>query len=164
MSIGCGSGSSVKPSIVTLSSISMTFSYNLSSLLTDKSNRFGLAWFPITKRSTKPFVIKSATRSPFRSNNALFYISLYSFTGMGRRQGYFVATVVPIRMDSTLLKSRGVPLGIEVPEASSSILRTPSVGASGYWSGQTESNLKTTSSFWPGMFAQKSAKVPPVVC
>ena len=83
MSIGCGSGSSVKPSMVTLSSISMTFSYNLSSLLTDKSNRFGLAWFPITKRSTKPFVIKSATRSPFRSNNALFYINLYSFAGMG---------------------------------------------------------------------------------
>ena len=67
-------------------------------------------------------------------------------------------------MDSTLLKSRGVPLGIEVPEASSNILRTPSVGASAYWSGQTDNNLKTTSSFLPGILAQKSAKVPPATC
>jgi len=66
-------------------------------------------------------------------------------------------------MDSTLLKSKGVPLSIEAPEASSNILRTPSVGASAYRSGQTESNLKTTSCFLPGILAQKSAKVPPAV-
>lgn len=45
---------------------------------------------------------------------------------------YFVATVVPMRIDSTVLRSKGVPLGIDVPEAISKILRTPSVGASGY--------------------------------
>lgn len=74
-----------------------------------------------------------------------------------------MATVVPIRIDSTLLKSNGVPLGIEVPDASSKILRTPSVGASVYSSGETDNSLKTTSSFLPGMLAQKSAKVPPEI-
>jgi hypothetical protein len=67
-------------------------------------------------------------------------------------------------MDSTLLKSNAVPRGIDSPEAISKIRRTPSVGASGYWSGQTDNNLNTTSSFRFGMLAQKSAKVPPRLC
>lgn len=66
----------------------------------------------------------------------------------------FVATVVPMRIDSTGSKSSNSPLGIDVPVAFSKIRLTPSVGASGYKSGHTDKSLKTRSSLRPGMLAQ----------
>lgn len=48
----------------------------------------------------------------------------------------------------------GSPLGTGSPVANSKICRMPSVGASGYSSGQTDRSLRTTSSLRPGMRAQ----------
>lgn len=66
---------------------------------------------------------------------------------------YLVATVVPIRMLSTESRGIGVPRGIGMPIAFSKICRIPSVGASEYSSGETESNLKMMS-LCPGTAAQ----------
>ena len=62
-----------------------------------RSNKLGLAWFPICRRSLNPFVIASAILVPFLSSRA------------------FVATVVPILIHSIWDTSTGWLAGIDFP-------------------------------------------------
>lgn len=57
--------------------------------LRTKSKMAGLAWLPMWSRSLNPLVMRSPVGSPFRSSRA------------------FVATVVPILIDSIRLESMG---------------------------------------------------------
>jgi len=94
---------SVQASRVTRSGISTTVEYNTSGLSIERENIFGLDWFPMcnrsytfvipclihkiiahnTKHTFSPLVTTNAVLSPFLSSRA------------------FVATVVPILIDST---------------------------------------------------------------
>ena len=74
-----------------------TTTTNNNKLLQTRSKMFGRAWLPMYSKSRKPCVITSAVLSPFRSSSAL------------------VATVVPIRIQSSWLVSSGSFAGRGVP-------------------------------------------------